>query len=111
MPQHVEERTNYNLRNVHDVSLFHSRTTLYSNSFFPSTSRLWNNLPLPTRESASLRMFKSSITSRQTYAPKYFSFGSRKVNIIHTQLRYSNSKLNADLHKVGLVDSPACKCK
>ena len=111
MPEPVEARTNYNLRNTRDLSLSNYRTSLYGQSFFPSTSQLWNNIPLHIRESTSLKSFKSRITTRNLKAPPYYSFGSRKLNIIHTQLRYSNSKLNADLNKYGIVDSSECKCK
>ena len=37
LPPLVAERTNYNLRNVNDVSIVRRRTELFSKSFIPST--------------------------------------------------------------------------
>ena len=65
------------------------------------------------RQSIHLSSFKEHIKKAKDCTPIYFSFGTRKENIIHTQLRYSFSKLHFDLFKIGLIliDSPACKCK
>ncbi len=42
--------------------------------------------------------------------PVYHLYGNRKLNIIHTKLRYSVSKLNYDLFRFNLCDSPSCVC-
>ena len=91
--------------------MLYCRTSIYNQSFFPSSLKLWNNLPNHIRETDSLTGFKSHISARKVKAPNYFSAGNRKLNIIHTQLRYSNSRLNADLYKFGLIENPYCCCK
>ena len=42
--------------------------------------------------------------------PAYFTFGSKRGNILHTRLRTGASKLNAHLYKFLLTDSPSCTC-
>jgi hypothetical protein len=42
--------------------------------------------------------------------PKHFMYGSRKLNVILTQLWCSASFLNNDLFKSNIVSSPNCAC-
>ena len=42
--------------------------------------------------------------------PKYFSYGSRKLNVILTQLRCLASFLNYDLFRVNIISDPSCRC-
>ena len=39
-----------------------------------------------------------------------FYIGIRKCNVIHAQLRMNCSNLNAHLHSLHVIDSPACVC-
>ena len=39
-----------------------------------------------------------------------FYIGIRKFNVIHAQLRMNCSNLNAHLHSLHVIDSPACVC-
>ena len=39
----VQNTSNYSLRNADDIRTIHDCTSLYSNSFLPSTIRDWNN--------------------------------------------------------------------
>ena len=57
LPPLVAERTNYNLRNVNDVSIVRRRTELFSKSFISSTIDFWNTLPLTVRSLQSLEIF------------------------------------------------------
>ena len=45
VPPSVNTFSEYSLRNSNDTQTVHARTTLYYNSFLPSTVREWNNLP------------------------------------------------------------------
>ena len=45
----VSERTSYSLRNLKKFTLFASRTERFNKSFFPSTTRLWNNIGIDVR--------------------------------------------------------------
>jgi hypothetical protein len=42
--------------------------------------------------------------------PKFYIAGCRILNIIHTRLRHSSSRLNADLFRVHLANDPGCIC-
>ena len=46
----------------------------------------------------------------RTSVPKHYFYGTRKLNIILTQLRRGASFLNADLYKVNIAQSPYCRC-
>ena len=88
-----------------------TRLQLYSNSFFPSTVRLWNNLEPTIRDLPTIGRFKKAIKSHPyDKPPPYYFSGNRKLNILHTKLRHRCSTLNADLHRVHLVDNPCCVC-
>ena len=62
------------------------RTELYRNSFFPSTTLLWNNLPVNIQESSSLSEFKRYLTNNDTMVPSYYYSGQRMEQIIHCRL-------------------------
>ena len=106
----VSERTSYLLRNLKHFTLFASRTERFNKSFFPSTTRLWNNLNIDVRSPLSLSVFKKSLLS-------YFSFPAKNVlyevvldrfsSIIHTRLRLGACALNYYLFKIGRKESPA----
>ena len=42
--------------------------------------------------------------------PVYYSSGPRYLSVLLSRLRLLHSQLNQDLHRVGLVESPACSC-
>ena len=82
---------------------------MYKNSFVPSTVSAWNNLSEETRNVDSIYKFKSRL-NRPSSLSRYFHYGKRKLNVIHTQLRHGCSKLNYDLFRVNLAQSPKCTC-
>lgn len=110
LPANVGTNLNYNLRNSHDITQPYTRTSLYANSFFPSSIRLWNNLLAPIRHSNTFPVFKSQLNSHNLKIPKYYEYGQRKLNMLHTRLRYSVSPLNYDMYKVSLVNNSSCIC-
>ena len=71
---------------------------------------MWNSLDNSIRNSYTVPKFKSMISPSNYRIPVHFSYGERKLNIIHTRLRNGCSALNADLFRVNLVQSPACRC-
>ena len=82
-------------------------------SFFPSTIRLWNNLPTDLRNSPCQQMFKNEI--RKVYdipdkAPLYLSTGIIIANILHAHLRPKCSSLKCDLFRCNLIASCNCDC-
>ena len=51
-------QNNYNFRNQNVIRPRDSRLKISMSSFFPSTTRLWNNLHINTQNAASLNLFK-----------------------------------------------------
>ena len=103
----------YNTRQSSDLPRFRTRTDLFSKSFFPSTVRLWNALPLEIRNSPSLAQFKSklqNIPSRPVIFPQLYNFGSRFASILHTRFRLGSSQLNSCLFKLGIKPTATCNC-
>ena len=109
-PPTIAELSDYNLRNRDDISTIHSRTSLYYNSFLPSTIREWNSLPLSLRQAPTLTCFKRKLNDNISLPPQYYFSGSRQSQILHCRLRTNCSSLNQHLHKKNIVDSPRCLC-
>ena len=110
LPQTVNDRSKYNVRSNSKLTVIPARTVSFGKSFFPSTVRLWNELPVATRKSESVEEFKSKLQSNKTKVNNLFYIGNRKENIILAQLRMGSSSLNADLFKIRVVASPTCTC-
>ena len=110
VPPSVNTYSEYSLRNSNDTQTVHARTTLYYNSFLPSTVREWNNLSLECRNSESVSSFKHSINESSVIVPKYYNSGNRRFQILHTRLRTNCSALNNDLFLKRICDSPYCRC-
>ena len=59
VPQTVQHRSRYNLRNSNDLDPINARTTLYYNSLLPSSIRAWNDLPESATQTESVNAFKT----------------------------------------------------
>ena len=110
VPQSVSNISRYSLRNSNDLQTIDARTTLYYNSFLPSTVRAWNNVHDEAKQSDSLNTFKYCLNKNKTRIPKHFYVGSRKAQVLHTRLRTNCSSLNLDLFLRNISDSPLCQC-
>ena len=110
VPQTVGQTTRYSLRNSNDLQTIQSRTTLYSNSFLPSTIRDWNNLTQEVRQIDSVNTFKQFLNRERERVPKYFYSGNRRGQMLHTRLRTNCSGLSDDLFIKNIVESPLCQC-
>ena len=110
IPQQVEVTSRYNLRNAQDIRNIRYRTSLYYNSFLPSTLRQWNDLSSETRQSTSLNSFKRLLKMDKISVPQYYYYGNRKAQMLHTRLRTGCSALNFDLFIKNISDSPMCVC-
>ena len=42
--------------------------------------------------------------------PRYYLYGCKVLNVLHTRLRYISSNLNADIFRVNLVNDTGCVC-
>ena len=79
-------------------------------SFIPSSVRLWNALDLDIQLSSSLASFKKRLACSQPHSNKYYYYGSRTLNILHSKLRLNCAPLNEYLYRIGAIDNPYCKC-
>ena len=94
VPSTVSNISRYNLRNSNNLQTIDVRTSLYYNSFLPSTVRAWNEVPEEVKLSDSVN----------------FYVGKRKAQILHTRLRTNCSSLNLDLFMRNISDTPLCQC-
>ena len=58
----------------HFIHFAHTSTDIYRSSFYPSALRLWNSLPIPIRESASLPDFQLAIKCHTIIPPEETCF-------------------------------------
>jgi hypothetical protein len=86
------------------------KTELYRNSFFPSTTKLYNELPLLLQQSTSLGELKRFLKSSDSNVPPYYYYGNRTDQIIHCRLRLKMSDLNNDLFNRHLIEHHSCSC-
>ena len=113
LPPRVSERTHFSLRHSRNFSIFPVRTVRSANSFFPSTTKLWNEAYSITESTDSIGTFKNTLV-RYFQLPKYFKpFDysiDRYTSIVHTRIRLDACALNYHLHRIGIKQSPACSC-
>ena len=109
LPHQHTDIHNYNTRNAHNYTYTTSRTAHHYNSFIPSTTRLWNELPNEIKQSDSLNIFKKKL-SVNSKIPKYYFEGSRMGQILHARLRMTCSSLKQHLFLKNIEDNPHCTC-
>ena len=106
VPQAFANIHDYNTRNASALPVVRTRTSLYYNSFIPSSVRLWNLQPDNIRLSPSIQALKYSLKSNISSKPFYYYTGQ----ILHSRLRMQFSSLNQHLYQKNIVDSPNCIC-
>ena len=114
LPARVCERTHFTLRSSQNFTFFPVRTERFKRSFFPSTTKLWNDIDLEIRESDSISSFKRALVNYFN-VPKYFSPFDYALDRyssvrIHTRLRLGACALNYYLFKIAVKSSPICSC-
>ena len=77
VPSDAGDRNPYTLGNANNIQLIHSRTTLYYNSFLPSSIRLLSDLPSDIRHNPSINSFKTSLNRSALPANPLFVYGDR----------------------------------
>ena len=110
IPQQVNDISRYNLRISNNIQTIRAKTNQYNNSFLPSVLRDWNTLPAETKQLNTLSSFKYFLKKDNKPVPKYYYYGKRKTQILHTRLRTGCSSLNRDLFLKNITDSPLCNC-
>ena len=107
LPNTVGAITSYNLRNKDDFDQFDLHSEKFRKSLLPDCVRKWNSLDKQKRNESSYDTFKKNIAN-PLKCSSLFYIGIRKFNVIHAQLRMNCSNLNAHLHSLHVIDSPAC---
>ncbi len=108
MPLTVGDRTEYNLRNVGNLSLIRTNHVKTYNSFIPKSIRDWNSLG-PLRECKSLEGFKTMYRREFLKRPNpIHSIDHEGGNVHLTRLRLGLSHLSEHLYTHNLIDSPLC---
>ena len=110
IPRQVNAISHHNFRNSNDIHTIRPNTSLYHNSFLPSTLRQWNSLPVEVRQLNTLSSFKTFLKKDLQSVPTYYYCGSRKAQILHARLRTGCSSLNMDLFHTNIAESPLCRC-
>ena len=105
VPQAFANIHDYNTRNASALPVVRTRTSLYYNSFIPSSVQLWNLQPDNIRLSPSIQALKYSLKSNISSKPFYYYTGSRLGQILHSRLRMQCSSLNQHLYRKKTVDS------
>ena len=110
LPPSVGTRTQYNLRNAPNLTGYSSRTETFKRSFFPSTTHLWNSLPVEVRQLDNINSFKRFLNQDLPRTRPWYSVGDRRSSVIHARLRMGCSNLNQHLFNLHVTDDPGCIC-
>ena len=107
LPQQNALRTGRVLRNLDNYTVPLARTTAYKRTFFPSTTQLWNNLPMSTKNSLTLNTFKSKLNNNLQSVPKIYYCGTVSQSRFHCRLRNECSNLNKHFFLNHIALNPA----
>lgn len=110
LPPLISESNPYHRRRAFLRHIPRCRTDMYKNSFFPSTTQLWNSLPDHMQLETSLKSFKKFLAEDDTKVPAHYFQGTRPLQLQHCRLRNGMSDLNGDLVKRHLKTDPSCAC-
>jgi hypothetical protein len=72
LPDRVDNRHYHNTRQSANILEISSKTKFYSDYFLPSSITLWKRLPIDTRNSRSLNIFKERIKTQNSKCPAYY---------------------------------------
>ena len=113
LPPTAAERNPYPLRDESLITLPLCRTEHFRNSFYPSTIRDWNALPIELRQAQTVASFKSNLSKLEEFKvdkpPMWYSYGNRHLNITLTRIRNNCSALGHDLFVNHVLINPTCQ--
>ena len=110
VPTMEGHNSQYTLRKFDDLQTIHSRTTLYYNSFLPSSIKEWNTVSPEIQTAESVRSFKLLSYRNIRKTPLYYYLGDRYSQVLHTRFKTQCNGLNHRLFLRNVVDSPLCAC-
>jgi hypothetical protein len=101
----------------YDTIVSHTQITMKlsisQQSFFSSTTKLWNLLDLRMRQLPTFESFKYKLKQhyfKNAKPPSYYNVGNRYLNILQTRIRNNCSALHSDLFHANLIHNPSCSC-
>ena len=103
-------QNNLNLRNKQGYVPFPYKGDKFNSSFFPNTTKIWNQLPKNIQCQNIEEFKKSTKTMFKPQKYKHFSRGSKLGNTLLTRIRVGRSDLNQHKFIIGLVENPECMC-
>ena len=110
-PNNVGTRTNYRLHNRQELDIPTTRINCLTNSFFPATARLWNDLNTDRKNLPSVNAFRHAHTSHLPKPNPLFYYGGRLEACMHARMRIRNSPLKEHLtNELHVIDNPICDC-
>ena len=110
IPQQVNDISRYNIRNSDNIQTIRAKTNQYHNSFLPFTLRDWNSLPFETKQANTLGAFKCLSTKENMHVPKYYYYGKRNNQVLHTHRGTGCCSLNLDLFFIKITDTSLRNC-
>jgi hypothetical protein len=109
IPNLVQDRTGYGLRNRNNLDVPLARLNVYANSFIPKMTHLWNGLPGEVKNLPSVNALKSYQKRKLPKKQPLYFFGGRLESAIHARLRMKNSPLKSHLHReLHVIQSSKC---
>ena len=106
LPNRTTE-SRYSLRARNMVPQVRARTSRFQHSLIVNGIKIWNDLPKTVQEIQEISLFKRTICTKRNINPLYY-IGTRKIQIIHSQIRMNCSLLAAHLHELHVKESPNC---
>ena len=111
LPPENTDRTTYQLRNRENTHIPAARLESFKRSFFPFSTRVWNDLPSDLRNSRSLEEFKTKVQINREVPNILYYYGERWPAVHHSRLRIGCSKLKFDLcFNLKVIENPQCSC-
>jgi hypothetical protein len=111
LPPQVQDRTHYPLRNRDNLDVPRTRIGAHTKSFFPMTTKDWNELPNETKDAPTFKSFKRRVERGSKPTNSLYYHGKRRPSVHHTRMRMGCSGLRKHLHdRIHVVDSPTCAC-
>ena len=90
VPPLIQDTTTYNLWNAGNIQNYRVHTNLFSNSFFSSTVRAWNDLPNDIKDAPSVGSFKYKINKKLRSGTPYTSLvvAQNSIMLEHAKVKY-----------------------
>ena len=110
LPQLVSENNPYPRRRPLEREHLAWDLPRFKDSFFVSTTSIWNTLPERIQGSNSISEIKQYLTRDDHSVPLMYYLGNRKVQIVHCKLRLGMSDLNQDMVNRHVSNNASCTC-